>query len=279
MASQDPLAQLESGPVFVVGWVRSGTTWVYDVLTSHPQVGGVLESWMFTHKHGIPGPLTDLHWEPDPAGTTQGLGRITTRERAFDGVRALTSEWLAEGLGSEDLYLVEKSPSHVFTMELIAELYPEARFVHVIRDGRDVAVSVRAAAGSWAPAWRQGFASSLRSSAESWNRAVLAGSEGATALGDRCLQVRYEDLRERPAELFAQMFEHCRIPLSEVQLDAIVEQTAFRVSAGGEGAFRRRGRPGEWRSALRPWEALAVTRTAREGLDIAGYPRTWLAGR
>ncbi len=273
MTSEDPLAQLESGPVFVVGWVRSGTTWLYDVLTAHPDVGGVLESWMFTHDYGVRGPLTDFHWEPDDAGSTQGLARIAEREEVFAGIRGLTSSWLAKGLGPDHRYLVEKSPSHIFAMDRIAELYPEARFVHVIRDGRDVVVSARAAARTWAPSWSRGFASSPRSSARAWNRAVLAGMKLGADLGDRYLELRYEDLRARPAENIARMFEHCRIPLDRTQLTEIVERTAFRPSHGGEGAHRRRGRPGEWRTALRPWEAAMVTHVAREGLDAAGYPR------
>lgn len=277
MRSRDPLEQLESGPVFVVGWVRSGTTWVYDALTAHPRVGGVLESWMFTKTYGVQGPLKDFHWKPDPAGTAQGLGRITTRERAFAELRKLTSGWLAAGLEPGDRFLVEKSPSHLFAMPLIAELYPDARFVHIVRDARDVAVSVRAASATWAPAWGSGFASSLRGSAQAWNRAALEGCRNAAALGERCLQIRYEDLRARPREHFARIFEHCRIPLAEGGLDEIVTATEFRRDPGGRSAHRRKAEPGEWRRELAPWEALAVTAIARDGLEAAGYPSGRLA--
>jgi sulfotransferase family protein len=52
---REPLAQLAGGPIFIGGHLRSGTTWVYEILCAHEEVGGVFESWLFHPRVGIGG--------------------------------------------------------------------------------------------------------------------------------------------------------------------------------------------------------------------------------
>src|SRR5205809_595320 len=67
---------------------------------------------------------------------------------------------------------------------------PESRFVHLIRDGRDVGLSIREM--SWGP-------SKMPALAEFWAKRIRTGrSEGARLGGARYLELRYEDLVEGP---------------------------------------------------------------------------------
>ena len=80
-------------------------------------------------------------------------------------------------------------------MRLIADLLGEARFIHLLRDGRDVAVSRR----------RRGMGEHkpITDAAERWRRRIMRARQQAKRLGDRYLELRYEDLvvdsRARPA--------------------------------------------------------------------------------
>lgn len=102
-------------PVFVVGCGHSGTTLMLRILGSHPDIHPVLqESRMFeTGTHGC------LLWRFERDAWRAGARR-----------------------------LVEKTPKHVLHIGKIFALRPQARIVLMLRDGRDVAVSIRDRLGS-----------------------------------------------------------------------------------------------------------------------------------
>jgi hypothetical protein len=84
----------------------------------------------------------------------------------------------------------EKSPGYVMHLPLLAGLFPEARFVHIIRDGRNVALSYLEA--GWGPR-------DLEEAAYYWRRFVCRGRRTGRRLGpDRYREVRYEDVVEDP---------------------------------------------------------------------------------
>jgi hypothetical protein len=85
----------------------------------------------------------------------------------------------------------DKTPSYVTQLPLLKELFPEAKFVHIIRDGRDVALSHLDIEG-WGPR-------SLDEAAVQWRRHVLRGITDGAALGSEAYkELRYEQLVEAP---------------------------------------------------------------------------------
>lgn len=268
MPVRDPLARLESGPIFVVGAARSGTTWVYDILTAHPKVAGAYETWLFTMNQGIGNLFGPAHY---PAGHS-GLGRSIGREELVREVRQFTAGLLARGLGAEHRFLVEKSPSHVMTMPLIQEIFPGARFVHVLRDGRDVCVSVRQAARSWAPRWRESFGRSVYTSAHAWKHTIRRTRRDGPGLGEAFLEVRFEELKAEPITGIARLFDHCRVPWERELLERIAMKTDFAANyRSSESSFRRGGRVGDWRSRFTLIDRLIFDLAAGATLIDTGY--------
>jgi protein-tyrosine sulfotransferase len=270
MAGFKHLSVLDSGPIFVVGSARSGTTWVYDILTAHPVVAGAYETWLFTGKNGLGSLFNGAHWPKKPSG----LGRLLSREDLVVHVREFATNVLSHAIQPEHRHLVEKSPSHVLVMPLIFELFPNGRFIHVIRDGRDVSVSVRAAAHSWVPAWRASFGASIRTSARAWRRDIRTARRDSTQLGMRYMEIRYEELRSAPQEGYARLFDFCGISYDQERLNRVIAATDF---AGhfrpNERGFRRAGRIGDWKTHFNIKDRFIFNCMAGDLLIELGYER------
>jgi Sulfotransferase family len=279
---------LASDPVFVIGHARSGTTWVYDILTSHPEVAGVLESWLFTRSNGVSRLFDERLWGDEGIrrqraimGESVGLAHLLTREEMLGEVRRLAERVLGRALEPHHRYLVEKTPTPYTDVGLVTEVFPGAKVVHVVRDGRDLAISLRAAALSWNPGWRVfgGDAHlrrlrALRRSAQSWAMTVRATRALGRRLGERHLEVRYEQLLAAPRESMRRIFEFCGIPHDPALLDEVVARTDFEQRfAGGEYEFRRRGRAGDWRARFGVLDALVYELSSRAALRELGYAR------
>lgn len=83
----------------------------------------------------------------------------------------------------------DKTPRYVENIPLLARLWPEARFIHLVRDGRNVALSF--ADVPFGP-------KTIGRAARLWSERVRAGIEAGAALGDRYMEIRYEDLVHGP---------------------------------------------------------------------------------
>jgi len=205
---------------FVVGVNRSGTTLLRMMLDAHPQLTIPPET------HFVP-ELIDAAEEPSP--TPEALLATITRQRewgdfglteeellerfraieplnAGDALRAFYSAY-AERVGKPRWG--EKTPIYVKSMRKIERALPEARFVHVIRDGRDVALSIRDRAVKEHPIDRI---------AERWVRRITRAREQAKRLA-HYEEIRYENLildTRATLELVCEFYE---LPWDDALLD------------------------------------------------------------
>ena len=91
----------------------------------------------------------------------------------------------------------DKTPMHVLHLRRLARMFPEARFVHVVRDGRDVAMSYRSV--GWGP-------TTVEDAAVRWRRHVLRGRRDGERLGPgRYREVRYEALVAEPERVLREL--------------------------------------------------------------------------
>jgi hypothetical protein len=170
----------------------------------------------------------------------------------------------------------DKTPIHVLNVGLLAELFPESRFVHVLRDGRDVACSYL----------QQDFGP--RTSAEAafrWKRAVRAGRRSGQALeGGRYTEVRYERLVTDPEETLRAVSAFAELTFDTAMLDY---HRSDRVPAE-RPHYRSVGRPPtpglrDWRREMRRGDLVVFEALAGDLLDELGYergvPRIGAAGR
>src|SRR5262249_39085617 len=112
----------------------------------------------------------------------------------------------------------DKTPDYVRHMESLHRLWPTARFVHVIRDGRDVVTSmqewpkVHPRPGDFVT-WEQ---DQVSTAAWWWEQNVHLGCQAGLALGPGLYyEVRYESLVTRPRETFERLAEFLAVPFDE----------------------------------------------------------------
>lgn len=266
---------LTTPPIFVVGAARSGTTWVYDILTAHPEVAGAFETFLFSKSTGLSGLFAQ---ELSPPKVSR-LGRLLCRDELIRHTRDFVADILSHALKSGHRFIVEKTPSHVYSMPLIKEIFPQARFIHVIRDGRDVNVSVKFAAKSWQKVWRESFGRSTATSAKHWKTMVKRGRHHGKNMKGDYLEIRYEELHKDPIASYRRLFDFCGIPYDDNLLQDIYERSDFKKRFKlDQQKFRRAGRVGDWKRYFTLWDAYRFYGTAGDMLLELGYEqdRGWL---
>ena len=173
-------------PIFIVGAPRSGTTLLRSMIDAHPKL--CCPPW----ETGIFDRLSafargDFEKPSGPEANFCPLKRLEVLDWMRDSANNLMSRLVQE---SQKPRWGEKTPAHVFQIELILEIYPKAQFIHIIRNGNDVVKSLQNV--TWAPG-------GIRWSVQRWIDSVTAGREATKKFGqDKCHEVRFEELTANP---------------------------------------------------------------------------------
>src|SRR6185437_7463172 len=188
---------LQGRMIFLVGLRRSGTNWLERIVHAHPDVV-VIPGETYLFGRGVRTLASQIrHTLPEAAG----VGSVYASRPAFlAAVRGYSDVVLAEAAAAVDpdaFHIVERTPLHVFDLDLIGAVYPDARVVHIIRDGRDVARSVLSM--DWGP-------QTVADAAREWRSGITAARAAAPALASYT-EVRYEELLADPATGIAGVFE------------------------------------------------------------------------
>jgi hypothetical protein len=273
------IERLAAPPVFVVGIPRSGTTWVYDVLDAHPQVCAVFESGLFDSTRGFGGVLSRDGWR----WNTNSDKHVAPRTYVVDELRAFADRVLAHHMQPHHRYLVEKTPGHVLALPVLVEVFPDAKIVHVVRDGRDVAVSAIWATQTWAAGrWRRvPPPRDVALQAKRWASAMAATHIAKSMLDpSRFLEMRYEDLKTDAKGQIRRLLTFCGFEFDEELVVELTDRTDFQKSgrAADPSGFYRAGRVGDWQSSFTVFDALAFNAYGGQALVTAGYERSrrWL---
>ena len=198
-------------PIFVVGVARSGTTLLAAMLSSHSRLSCGPETHFFhaldkTPLHELLHPkswpeqavefLFSIHDEKQPVPENFGFNKAEIREYLAGHnpsiqvmLESITRAYMVR---QEKVRWVEKTPHHLCFVRLIRQYYPKSPIIRIIRDPRDVALSICAAPWAWAP---RTFLGALAL----W-RDCYAGSANFFATDTLTYTVKYEDLLESPVE-------------------------------------------------------------------------------
>jgi hypothetical protein len=271
-------------PVFVVGCHRSGTNLLYDTLLS---AGGfaIYRGYLPVYKMLIPrfGTLDRLEnrkrivdtWLRSKGFRRSGLDaeEITAKllrdcTNGGDFIRIVMDE-ISQKQKSDRWAVYD--PDNVLQIPRIKADIPEALFVHIVRDGRDIALSLKKMGGFTPFPWKRS-ARGLRETALYWQWTVNRGRQYGTEIPADYFEVRYEDLIGEPRrtlESLGQFLDH------DLDYDRIQSAGLGRLRETNS-SFRNEEEQSHpvnrWKEKLSRTEIAALEAVVGGCLEECGYP-------
>jgi hypothetical protein len=277
-----------ASPIVVIGMHRSGTRLLVDILD---KLGVFMGADRQADSESIAFMLINegiLHqcgafWS-EPMSAHFMLAEPHAAEQLAAGAREALAARLAAYAGPSGWHLETsarelpafgwKDPRNTFTLPVWKQVFPNLRALHIVRHGVDVAASLarrhaaalRAATGEAIPpaltvirdhalgvlSSRRGW--TVAEALTMWEQYVEKARQEASALADRALEIRYEDLLMQPERVIPALAEFCRVP-------APAQQGALLAGFEPSRAFAFRRNPG----------LVAFAGSVREALARYGY--------
>lgn len=270
---------------FVIGCPRSGTTLLRAILDAHPALAVPPESYFlvpalrradrYASSDGVDrsallddvvANLSWRQWALDEAALS-AIRDDPTLVTVAAVMRAIYAAY-AETQGKTRY--ADKTPQHSLHVRLLATAFPEARFVHLLRDGRDVVPSLLEM-----PFFPDRFARA----ALFWQERVEGGLAARTLVGDdRYHELRYEDLVADPERETRALCAFLDLSFEPAMLEyhERAEQVIAGVYDAGHhlGVLRPPAPTRDWRTGLPPRRVALFEALVGETLDRAGYERS-----
>jgi hypothetical protein len=269
---------------FVVGSGRSGTTLLRLMLEQHPDLAIPPESYFpISMRHRVPRYVSAAGFDLD-AYVTDLLANVRFRDWDLDEATVRGALHGVEPIGWAEairrtfaLYAAkegkprygDKTPWFIMRVAELSELFPEARFVHLIRDGRDVALSIREM--SWGP-------SRMPALAEFWAKRIRVGRTDGRRLGnERYLELRYEDLVDDPERELRRVCAFLAFDFRQEMLEYSGRARSAVLERERE-QHRHLSKPvtkglRDWRTQMSPDDVAVFEAVAGRELVACGYER------
>jgi hypothetical protein len=277
------------GPIFIVGAPRSGTTLLQYMLRSHPRISlptgeshfmvpiyqNRLQYGDLKQPQNIESVLKDMYrksrefLETDLHGIRfeiESMTKLICQKGCLTIPDVFSTIYEENARGEGKVRWGEKTPWYLLHMPLILEMFSNVQFVHIIRDGRDVALSLfnrRHDFGVY----------NIFNAAEYWTGYLERGQKlGAQLKSTAYHEVRYEDLLEKPHETVRRICDF----LGEKYSERVVDYKTSTVAGKTPLLLKpiQKSNAYKWKKQLRrrqieTFESVAGTILARNGYELA----------
>lgn len=301
--------EIATQPVFVVGYMHSGTTLLFNILARHSSMyasGG--ETKFFERQLMIRRAYPDLRndltlrrfvcfvigdithrFDLDPPRALKAFGvsaecfeamwAEAKQERDCGAVFRIVFDRLARQQGKT--HWLEKTPTHVFHIDEIIRSIPDARFIEIVRDPRDVLASKKTRRATVWTTDRYTPEQRLNKHLEkaydpiwdtlSWKSAIRAGLAARRTNAEQIFTIRYEDLVTDPERRIREMGDFLAVPCEPDMLDISYRNAAEEITSKGAGIKADSVR--WWRRVLTPGEVATCQWVAKTEMSRHGYER------
>lgn len=251
---------------FIIGCARSGTSILGELIASNPDVKYIFEA-------------SDI-WELGGMGGNES--HRLTAQHATQPVKQQIRESFARQAGAAGI-LVEKSPRNSLRIPYVKEIFPEAKFIHIVRDGRDAACSMVPGCGGaeWnhlkPPSWQEfyrRYSGTIRC-AYAWKEVLEITLADLPSVPH--LQIRYEDLIASPLSTAKEIFNFIGIGLHADTVEfckKITSNTSSPYHAKYQDRWYQKNhstRVGRWRENLNKEEKEVINPLLEPLLTTFGY--------
>lgn len=282
--------EVNSAQVFFVGGQgKSGTTWLELLLDAHPEISCRGEA----HFGDVLIPLLDrvfqeyrgfLHTNNAkfselpgyPADSTTGVANAA---RAW--IRTCLQSQVDSSKKNSIKAIGERTPANIERVRELTDLFPFCRIIHVIRDPRDIAVSLWFHGQRTNPQAFDKQYGSLAGLAEHlapvWAAAMRSARDFGNSVKERYCEVRYEALQKAPGPTLGDLFRFLNVETSDDIVQRCIDSASFAKVSGREpgaedkGSHFRKGIVGDWENHLDDATRKIFRKQAGELLDDLGY--------
>ncbi len=292
-----PMVRTSKNPfVFVVGCPRSGTTLLQRMLNSHPQLAVINDSHFVARVPEKHAPETleaatagqSLPLSPALISGTQEYHRtwrVGLDNARLEQIAASQTDWsgfvaaVFDAVAAENGKPLagEKTPDYVRNLPLLHGLFPQARVVHIVRDGRDVALSLR----DWAhekkgpgrlEMWQR---NPVAVAAIWWRWLVESGRLAARRLPDLAyLEVRYETLVQEPESTLRGVADFLGLDFSPRMLEFHAGRRRREAKSAKSAWLPPTRGLRDWRKQLSSGQQRVFELLAGDCLEAGGYECT-----
>lgn len=274
-------------PIFLLGSQRSGTTMLRLMMNNHPNLAIPHETAFITiydkkldaygdlaNKDNARRLLADVSQHPlvkrgnliaDPEAV---LRRPMASYRDF--IDAIFQTY-ADSLGKARWG--DKTPFYTPDIDVLHRIFPDAKFLHLVRDGRDVVLSQKSIE------WMSG---NLLKLILDWQWKATIAHKVGSALGENFLEIRYEDLVRQPEQMLRRICGFIDESYDTTML-SYSEKAEKIVPSDSLKWHRNSIRPPDpsrldrWKTGLARAERIIFEQLAGDTLDLFGYEREHLA--
>lgn len=270
-------------PFFIVGSDRSGTTMLRLILDRASEGPAVPPETMFITDflptlragklgdHDAAVAFTKRVWnhprvqlwelEGEPQLPAEGLAHA-------DAFRwAIEQPFISYMLRHGKTWWADKTPPHIDHIDHLLEIFPDAKFVELVRDGRDVALSIMGLPFGG----NNAFAAGKR-----WATCIRKGAEARAELPDRVVLVRYEDLVTQPEVEVRRVSDFLGIPFEDDML-AVEKTDITKLQKDQQQWFSNlwaginQTAMGKWRTKMSQHDQRLFLAAAGDELALHGY--------
>lgn len=272
--------------VFIIALPRSGTSWLQGMLANLPEIATVRET------HLVDRYLKNLvkAWNNEQQQLApDGLKAILTETEFYNCVKSFSDRVLAKILefNPDAEIILEKTPDNLNFVGLLNRLYPEAYFIHLIRDPRSVVAShlaLKQEKWGWIGAQQNHF-----DIARKWVRGMEKRDRAAELLQSRFLEVRYEQMKQDQNAVLQKICNFLDLNYTHEQLQELIPQVSAadlnRTKADfplqnpffdTRANFFRRGEIDSWKQELTTEQIIEVEAVCIRAMTTHNYQPQYL---
>lgn len=265
---------------FIVGSARSGTTLLRMMLNAHPEVAVPPESRFVVELYRSDEVRVDdflsrlgshrrwISWDTpieDVRAQLAGVSTVTYPE-------AIEAAFMAFAQSRNKKRYGDKTPRYIEHLPLLARLWPDAKFVHLVRDGREVALSY--AEVPFGP-------NTVAKAAALWRERVALGMKQGRPLGpERYIELRYERLLENPREEIGGLCTFLDLDFDPAMLDHSEQarsEVLHRARLYNPNVTRSISKTRSWDEQMPKSQVEVFEAIAGDTLSELGYDRLFSA--